>query len=103
VNRWAHRHEAALTAALESGEVLLAADRAVAPRRRRATRALPRSGFVIGITNHRILIWRGSTWLTRDGAALGAAPLGRVHLLLPDRTVVSLRPYGGRTLRHLAG
>jgi len=67
---------------------------------------------VIGVTDQRVLIWRASTWLARplnvvtswsfnDGVTVAAAPLGRLRLLLPDRSIVTLRPYGGRSLHDL--
>ncbi len=113
MNAWAQRHREALESALEDGETLHGAERVVAAKRRRPDRRLPRGGFVIGVTDRRIVIWRSSTWLSRpldvvrswslhEGVTLSAAPLGRLHLLLPDRSVVTLRSFGGRSIRPLA-
>ncbi|MBA2355797.1 MAG: hypothetical protein H0V80_14160 [Acidobacteria bacterium] len=113
MNAWAQRHREALESALEHDETLRGAERVMATNRRRASRSLPRGGFVIGVTDRRIVIWRSSTWLSRpldvatswtfhEGVALAAAPLGRLRLLLPDRSIVTLRRFGGRSLRHLA-
>ena len=110
---WIERHRAALQATLEDGETLLDADRVTVSRRRRVPRALPQRAFILGVTERRIVAWRASTWLARpleiaaswnhsEGVALSSAPLGRLHFLLPDRTIITLRPYGGRNIKRLA-
>jgi hypothetical protein len=100
---------------LEPGETLRDADRAmVVHRRRRAAAALPRFGFVLVVTDRRFVVVRASRWLARPGAVIASWPfdegytlgpgsrlLGRVHLVLPDHAVITLRPFGGRSLAHL--
>jgi len=144
VNRWAQRHRNVLESVLDQGERLLAADRVLltsaaavdlagarAGRSQRlggrrghaalrAARAhgidLPRSAFVLAVTDRRLLVWRATTLLARPGAfatsiprhrvvslsASGRFGFARLRLLLDDGTLFLLRPYGGRRLEHLA-
>ncbi len=114
VTRWAHRHRTAIALALEQGEQLVDADRVIATQRRRARgTSVPRVGFVLVVTDRRLVALKASRGLARpgrviadwtydSGASLASAPLGRVRLVLPDRTVVTLRPYGPRSVAHLA-
>ncbi|HUR76391.1 MAG TPA: hypothetical protein VMZ22_00455 [Acidimicrobiales bacterium] len=116
MNTWAQRHRDALEAALDDGEELVAAERVIAPgRRRRRPRDFPRGGFVFVVTNRRYIALEASRWLARPGPVIASWPFeagyalgagspwtsGRVHLVLPDRSVVTLAPYGGRSLGHL--
>jgi hypothetical protein len=112
VTRWFDRHRTALEADLAPGELLLDADRVQVTSLRRVPRVLPGRSFILGVTNRRIVVWNASTWLARprsfatawpfeEGVALSNAPLGRLHLLLPDRTIVTLRSYGSWSIRHL--
>ena len=116
MNAWALRHRAALEAALEDGETLRAAERVIATGRRRASRDVPKYGFVLVVTDRRLIALAASRWLARPGPVVESWPyaagyklaarsrwtFGRIHLLLPNRNVVTLRPYGGRRLNHLA-
>ncbi len=114
VTRWFSRHRGALEGDLGPGEQLLDADRVRVSRPRRSPRSLPRGGFILGVTDRRIAMWTASTWLARpealaiswsydEGIVLARAPLGRLRLLLPDRTIVTLNSYGSWSIRHLAG
>jgi hypothetical protein len=98
---------------LEPGETLVAAAGAIVARRRRRASGLPRRGFILAVTDKRLVAFEASTWRVTplniitswsfdDGVRLVPAPLGRARLLLPDRSVVTLAPYGGWTLRRLA-
>jgi hypothetical protein len=117
VNGWATRHRAILEAVLDNGEELRAADRVIVrARRRRRPSDMPRAGFVLAVTDKRLIAFTGSRWLTRPQRVVASWPfvegyklapasalsLGRVHLVLPDRSVVTLAPFGGRSLAHLA-
>lgn len=116
MNAWAQRHRAALEAALEDGETLRAADRVITTGRRRRPANMPRTGFVLVVTDRRLIALAASRWMARprhlleswryeDGYKLAAGArwtFGRVHLVLPDRNVITLRPFGGRRLNHLA-
>jgi hypothetical protein len=144
VNRWAERHREELEAALEAGEVLIAADRvmlsstaaielegrtpgqterlggrrggaAVRAARKRGVN-LPGRGFVLVVTDRRVVVLTSSTWLARPVAEATAFPRtrvvsivagarvgpSRVRVLLDDGTLLVLRPYGGRRIDHLA-
>ncbi len=98
---------------MDPGETLFDADRVIVGGRRRRPRGLPRGGFILAVTNRRFIALAASRWLAHpgevlttwsydEGYALASAPFGRVHLVLPDRSVVTLRPYGGRRISHLA-
>jgi hypothetical protein len=114
MNRWATIHEEAFRALLEPGEELRGAERViVAGLARRRRRDFPRSGFVLAVTDRRVISVAASRWLARpglalaswrweEGVALRASRLGRLHLVLPDRSVVTLRPFGLRSIAHLA-
>ncbi len=113
VASWAERHRAAIETALDAGEQLRDADRVIVTGRGKRSRAVPRRGFVLAVTDRRIVAFSASTWLARpgqviaawayaDGAALSRAPLGRVRLVLPDRSIVTLASYGLRSVSHLA-
>jgi hypothetical protein len=110
---WLERHRSALDAALEPGETLVAAGGAIVSRRRHRVHGLPRKGFVLAVTDRRIVAFTASTWRATpgvlitswsfdEGARLVPAALGRARLVLPDRSVVSLSPFGGWSLRPLA-
>lgn len=112
VTSWLDRHRDTLASLLEPGETLLDADR-VLPRRRTQSTRVPRAGFVLVVTDRRFVAVSATTWLARpravvtswaydDGATLTPAGLGRVRLVLPDRSIVTLRPYGPRSVTHLA-
>ena len=109
---WFDRQRAVIEPLLDPGETLLDADRVIAARRRSA-RQVPSVGFVLAVTDRRLVALKASPWLARptsvltswdydEGATLAAAPLGRLRLVLPDRTVVTLRPLGLRGVSHLA-
>lgn len=109
---WADRHRATIERALEPGEELRDAERVLALRRRSVTQ-VPRVGFVLAVTDRRLVALKASpllarpqrvitSWTYADGATLAPAALGRLRLVLPDRTVVTLRPYGPRSVSHLA-
>jgi len=144
VHPWAQRHRQRLDAALDDGEVLVDADRTLLARvdvvsldagsagavtklggRRggtalRAARQrnvdLPARGFVLAITDRRVLVWRATTWLARPAEVVLSWPRARVvsvragrrvgtsrlHVLLDDGTLLVLRPYGSRRIDHLA-
>jgi hypothetical protein len=140
---WAQRHRGRLEEALDEGEVLLDADRTLLARvdsvsleagsagtltklgtRRggaalRAARKrevdLPGRGFVLAVTDRRIVVWRATPWLARpEDVALswprarvvsvrsGRRMVSRLSVLLDDGTLLVLRPYGGRRIDHLA-
>ena len=110
---WIERHRDDLERGLEPGEQLRDADRVRVSRPRRIPRPLPPGGFILGVTDRRLVVWNATTWLTRpldiatswyheEGVALSRGTLGRLHLLLPDRTIVTLRAYGSWSVRHLA-
>jgi hypothetical protein len=107
------RDYASLQAALEPGESLRAAAGAIVSRRRRRRDALPRRGFVLAVTDRRLVVFTASTWRATpgevvtswtydEGARLVPAALGRARLVLPDRSIVMLSPFGGWSLRPLA-
>ena len=117
MNRWATSHEDALRTLLEPGEELRGAERVIlGARDRRKQRNLPRSGFVLVVTDERVIAAEASFWLARPGLVIASwrydegaklAPAGvwlwgRLRLLLPDRSVITLRPYGLRAIAHLA-
>ncbi|HVV36087.1 MAG TPA: hypothetical protein VHC63_05740 [Acidimicrobiales bacterium] len=104
---------AELAERLEPGERLMAAAGAIVNRRRRRGGALPHGAFVLAVTDRRLVAFAGSPWRVHPGALLAswaydegarlvAAPLGRARLVLPDRSVVTLGPYGRWSLRPLA-
>jgi hypothetical protein len=116
-NEWARHHEDELLALLDAGEELWGAERVmVAGRARRtAPHGLPRGGFVLVVTSRRVLALSASRWLARPGQVVaawtydegikltpGSAVLDRLRMVMPDRSIVTLRPYGVRTIRHLA-
>ena len=109
---WLDQQRATIEALLEPDEALHNADRVIAARRRSA-RQVPPVGFVLAVTDRRLVALKASTWLARpvavltswdydEGATLAAAPLGRLRLVLPDRSIVTLRPLGLRSVSHLA-
>src|SRR5206468_3681431 len=106
VNRWAERHREVLEAGLEEGETLIDADRvmlastasielngpgvgrterlggrrggaAVRWARKRGV-ALPGRGFVLVVTDRRVVVVQSSTWLARPVAEATAFPRARV-------------------------
>ena len=104
MNKWARRHAETLSAPLEEGETLLAADRVVMTavtkeeattdrgnrgKRIEAARSagfpVPGPVFVVGITDRRLLLFRASTWLGRAGELAGEI------LLLDIATVRAVR------------
>ena len=107
------RHESVVAGVLEPGETLRAWAGAIASRRRRRGRDVPSRGFVLVVTDRRLIAVGASTWLARptgivltswaydDGATLSPARFGRARLVLPDRTVVTLAPFGGWSLKRL--
>jgi hypothetical protein len=109
---WLDRHRSALEAALEPGEKFVAAAGAIVTRRRRRAGGLPRRGFVLAATDRRLIAFAASTWRAApgeilaswsydEGARLVPAALGRARLVLPDRSIVLLSPFGGWSLRPL--
>jgi hypothetical protein len=107
------RYDDSLAQRLEPGESLLAAAGAIVSRRRRRSGVLPRKGFVLAVTDRRLVVFAASTWRVEpgeiiaswtkhEGARLVPAALGRARLVLPDRSVVTLAPFGGWSLRRLA-
>jgi hypothetical protein len=100
------RHRKRLEAALEPGETLFDAAGAIVGRRRRRGGPLPKGAFILAVTDRRLVAFAAAAWRLApgdvitswrydDGARLGRAPLGRVRLVLPDRSVVTLSPFGG--------
>jgi hypothetical protein len=112
VTRWLETHRATITSLLEPGETLRDADRVIAAHRR-SVRHVPRVGFVLAVTDRRLVALKASAWLARpervvmswaydDGARLASAAMGRLRLVLPDRSVVTLRAFGLHRITHLA-
>ena len=101
-------------------------ERGRAVRRRGRSRALrtarargidlPSGAFILARTDRRLLVWRATPWLARPAAlamamgrdrvvsvrSVGRFGLARLAVLLDDGTLLTLRPYGGRRLDHLA-
>jgi hypothetical protein len=107
------RHRMRLEAALEPGENLRDAAGAIVGRRRRRGGRLPKGAFILAVTDQRLVAFATTAWRLEpgdvvtcwrydDGARLGRAPFGRLRLVLPDRSVVTLAPFGGWSLGRLA-
>ncbi len=112
MSQWLERNRGAIEDVLDDDERLVDADRVIASRRR-SVRHVPRVGFVLAVTDRRLVALKASpllarpqhvlaSWTYDEGAALSPARLGRVQLVLPDRYVVTLRPFGPRSVTHLA-
>ncbi len=139
MNPWARRHRQALEAGLEPGEQLLAADRVVRAKSVRLSTlarsgatpghdrlavarpdllpfAVPRSVFVLGFTDRRMVLWRATTALARPRAVVSSWKVSgiaavtatrpflttRLVILLDDGSQLVVRPTGSRNLRPLA-
>lgn len=111
MNSWAQRHLTELEAA--AGQPVLAAERVIKSARRRGHQHVPATGFILAVTATELVALRASPFLSRprhvfarwrfdEGTTLVAAPLGRLRLVMPDRSVITLRPYGTRSVTHLA-
>src|SRR4051794_18193026 len=115
VHPWAQRHRQRLEADLDDGEVLVDADRALLTRvdvvsldagsagaitklggRRggtalRAARKrnvdLPARGFVLVVTDRRLLVWRATTWLAHPADVVLSWPRSRIVSVRTGRRV----------------
>jgi hypothetical protein len=114
VTRWLERHRDVISARLDPGESLVVAAGVIATgRRRRRSSGVPTRGFILAVTDRRLVALRASTWRARpgevldawtfdEGAVLARGMFGRIRLVLPDRSVITLAPFGTWSVRHLA-
>lgn len=114
MSQWFSRHRAEIDAQVRDHGPVRGAERVIATGRRRlGGSVVPRTGFVLAVTDGALVALRASPWLARPGAPIATweldagarvarSRLGRLHLVLPDRTVVTLRPYGFGRIAHLA-
>jgi hypothetical protein len=113
VPRRLERHRELLAERLESGELLIDAAGAIVSRRRRRGGYLPKGAFILAVTDRRVVLFAATAWRLNpgivitswsfdDGVRLVRAPFGRLRVVLPDRSVLTLAPFGGWSLMRLA-
>jgi hypothetical protein len=93
VNRWAHRHRAALEAELEPGETLLAALSVSMVPGTKWVDDLPVPGrlFALAVTDQRLIAWRVSKLLARPVEPTASVPIESVAAMHVHRHAVGHR------------